>query len=159
MGGSLQQKQESEAHTIRHNEHYGLSNHQPYDCLLNRLFRRRFKKKIKLRVIGLCEGNSLVTGEFPVQRVSNAENVSIWRRHHLQVHLKVLANSEKVVSICSAFGLAIWLDSLYKSPKRPTVSSENVMYCNVLMTLLDLWVIICGPGTSVTDAIACKNSC
>ena len=26
----------------RHNEHDGVSNHQPYDCLLNRLFRRRF---------------------------------------------------------------------------------------------------------------------
>ena len=29
-----------------------------------------------------CEGNSLETGEFPAQRASNAENVSIWWRHH-----------------------------------------------------------------------------
>ena len=35
-----------------------------------------------LRVTGLCEGNSPVTGEFPTQRVSNAENLSIWWRHH-----------------------------------------------------------------------------
>ena len=27
-------------------------------------------------------GNSPVTGEFPVQMDSNAENVSIWWRHH-----------------------------------------------------------------------------
>ena len=27
-------------------------------------------------------GNSPVTGEFPAQRASNAENVSIWWRHH-----------------------------------------------------------------------------
>ena len=27
---------------------------------------------------GLCEGNSPVTGEFPAQKASNAENVSIW---------------------------------------------------------------------------------
>ena len=40
------------------------------------------KKTSKLRVTGLCLGNSPVTGEFPVQRVSNAENVSIWWRHH-----------------------------------------------------------------------------
>ena len=40
------------------------------------------KKPSKLRVIGLCEGNSPVTGEFPAQRASNAENVSIWWRHH-----------------------------------------------------------------------------
>ena len=32
------------------------------------------KKTSKLRVTGLCEGNSPVTGEFPAQRASNAEN-------------------------------------------------------------------------------------
>ena len=37
----------------------------------------------KLRVTGLCGGNSLVTGEFPAQRASNAENVSIRWRHHV----------------------------------------------------------------------------
>ena len=40
------------------------------------------KKTSKLRVTGHCEGNSPVTGEFPARRVSNAENVSIWWRHH-----------------------------------------------------------------------------
>ena len=64
----------------RHND--GVSNHQPHDCLLNRLFRRRSKKTSKLRVTGLCEGNSPVTGEFPAQRASNAVNVFIWWRHH-----------------------------------------------------------------------------
>ena len=33
-------------------------------------------------VTGLCEGNSPMTGEFPAQRASNAENASIWWRHH-----------------------------------------------------------------------------
>ena len=41
------------------------------------------KKTSKLRVTGLCAGNSSVTGEFPAQRASNAENVSIWWRHHV----------------------------------------------------------------------------
>ena len=67
----------------RHNEPNGVSNHQPHDCLLNRLFRRGSKKTWKLRVTGLCEGNSPVTGEFPAQRASNVENVSIWWRHHV----------------------------------------------------------------------------
>ena len=66
----------------RHNGHDSVSNHQPRDCLLNRLFRRRSKKTPKLRVTGLCAGNSPVTGEFPAQMVSNAENDSIWWRHH-----------------------------------------------------------------------------
>ena len=40
------------------------------------------RKKSKLRVTGLCVGNSPGTGEFPAQMASNAENVSIWWRHH-----------------------------------------------------------------------------
>ena len=63
-----------------HNEHGGISNH--LYCSLSHLFRHRSKKTSKRRVTGLCAGNSLVTGEFPVQRASNAENVSIWWRHH-----------------------------------------------------------------------------
>ena len=65
----------------RHNGYFGASN-QRIDCLLNRLSRFRSKKTAKLRVTGLCEGNSPVTGEFSSQRASNAENVSIWWRHH-----------------------------------------------------------------------------
>ena len=66
----------------RHNGRDGVSNHQPHDCLLNHLFRRKSKNTSKLRVTGLCEGNSPVTGEFPAQMASNAENVSIRWRHH-----------------------------------------------------------------------------
>ena len=66
----------------RHNGRDSVSNHQPHDCLLKRLFRRRSKKTSKLRVTGLCAGNSPGTGEFPAQMASNAENISIWWRHH-----------------------------------------------------------------------------
>ena len=66
----------------RRNEHDGVSSHQPCDCLFNHLFRRRSKKPSTLRVTCLCEGKLPVTGEYPAQRDSNAENVSIWWRHH-----------------------------------------------------------------------------
>ena len=66
----------------RHNGQDGVLNHQPHHCLLNRLFGCRSKKTSKLRVTGLCAGNSPGTGEFPTQMPSNAENVSIWWRHH-----------------------------------------------------------------------------
>ena len=66
----------------RHNGRDGVSNHQPHDCLLKRLFRCRSKKTSKLRVTGLCAGNSQGTDGFPAQKASNAENVSIWRRQH-----------------------------------------------------------------------------
>ena len=72
----------------RHNERDAVSNHQPHDCLLNHLFRRSSKKTSKLHVAGLCEGNSPVIGELPAQRASNAENVSIWWRHHYQTTSK-----------------------------------------------------------------------
>ena len=44
----------------RHNGRDGVSNHQTHDYLFNRIFKRW----------------------FPAQRASNAENVSIWWRHH-----------------------------------------------------------------------------
>ena len=45
----------------RHNGRDDVSNHPPQDCSLNHLG----------------------TGEFPAQMASNAENVSIWWRHHV----------------------------------------------------------------------------
>ena len=65
-----------------HNEHDGVSIHLSRDCLLHHLYRRRLNKTSKVRVTGLCAGNSLVTGELPAQRASNVENASIWWRHH-----------------------------------------------------------------------------
>ena len=56
----------------RHNGPDSVSNHQPHDCLLNRLFRRRSKKISKLRVTGLCAWNSPGTGEFPAQMASSS---------------------------------------------------------------------------------------
>ena len=67
----------------RHKGRTSVSNHPPHVCLLSRLNRRRSKKISKLRVNGLCAGNSLGTGEFPAQMASKAENVSIWWRHHV----------------------------------------------------------------------------
>ena len=67
----------------RHNEHDEVSNDQHHQCLLNGYFSRRSKKTSEPRVTGLCAVNSPVTGEFPAQMASNAENVSIWWRHHV----------------------------------------------------------------------------
>ena len=74
----------SDIHTLpwRHNGHDGVSNHQPHGCLLNRLFRRRPKKTSKLRVTGLCVGNSPVPVDSPHTGPVTQKNVSIWWRHH-----------------------------------------------------------------------------
>ena len=68
----------------RHNEPGGVSNHQFHYCLLNRLFRHRSKKTSKLRVTGLCEGNSPMTGEFPhkgpvTRKMFPFDDVIMWR--------------------------------------------------------------------------------
>ena len=69
----------------RHNEPDDVWNHRLYEYLLSSLSRPRSKKTSKHRLTGPCEGNSPVTGEFPAQRASSAENVYIWwRRHVLQ---------------------------------------------------------------------------
>ena len=83
IGECLGDKSRQKSLRWRHNDHAGVSNHQPHGCLLNRLFRRKSKKTSKLRVTGLCAGNSPGTGEFPAQMASYAENVSIWWRHHV----------------------------------------------------------------------------
>ena len=78
----------------RNNYHDVVSNYQPHGCSLNRFFRRRSKKTSKLRVTGLCAGNSPKTGEFPAQRASNAENVSIWWRHPANPRLQMIGNNK-----------------------------------------------------------------
>ena len=66
----------------RHNEHDGVSN-TSLPIVYSTVYSGADKKNpSKLHVTGLCEGNSPVIGEFPAQRASNVENVSISWRHH-----------------------------------------------------------------------------
>ena len=44
--------------TVSSHKRHGVSNHQHLDCVLNRLFKLVSKKISKLRVTGLCEGNT-----------------------------------------------------------------------------------------------------
>ena len=48
----------------RHNGCDGVSNHLPHGCLLNLLFGRRSKWTSKLRLTGLCVGNSPESGAW-----------------------------------------------------------------------------------------------
>ena len=100
LDNHLPRKSTSSSLQWRHNERDSVSNHQPHDCLLNRLFRCRSKKTSKLRVTGLCEGNSPVTGEFPSQRASNADNISIWLRHRVLGQTLTVNTSRQVYALC-----------------------------------------------------------
>ena len=81
----------------RHNERNGVSM-----VLLNRLFMHKSKKTSRLRVSGICEGNSPLVGEFPSQRASNAENASIWWR--------LMKGVQRAVGPCSPnIGIQIYM--------------------------------------------------
>ena len=87
--GSLWQVDKYTTLQWRHIGRDGVSNHQRFDCLFNRLLRRRSKTRQHQSSASLAfvRGNSPLTGEFPSQRASNAENVSIWWRHHERVSI------------------------------------------------------------------------
>ena len=70
-----------------HNGCDGVSNHQPHDCLFNRIFRCWSKKTSNLLVTGLCAGNSPVTREFPHKGAVTRKMFSIWWRHHVEQYL------------------------------------------------------------------------
>ena len=99
------------------------SNHQPYDCLLNRLCRCRWEKTSKLGVTGLCVGNSPVTGEFPTQMASNAENFSIWWRHHGRILDRMYVQSETFD--CKFVN---WIYFLVKTPPVLTVVHAGSLF-------------------------------
>ena len=137
----------------RHNGYDGVSNHQPYDCYFNRLFRRISKKTSKLRVTGLCEMNSPVTGEFLAQRASNAENVSIWRRHYGVVV------SHKT-SICFPSWKPFWLVSTtitfqWLTSCIQVVCREQIVYRLDLHGILHLWLSVL-PHSLITWLLLSK---
>ena len=107
----------------RHNGHDSISNHQPHDCLLNRVFRRRSKEKSKLRVTGLCAVNSPGTGEFPAQMASyrSRKNVSIWWRHHERYKRRGALTVRVLHSERRSEPIGRWWGRRHRNVGRPSV--------------------------------------
>ena len=129
----------------RHNDHSGVSNHQPRGCLLNRLFRRKSKKTSKLRVTGLCVGNSPGTGEFPAQMASYAENVSIWWRHHgqLMAPLPQLTPTYTQLTHSHLYGPALtlpWVSIHWKISSRNSAVQSICSQCRDLLKPSVMWL-------------------
>ena len=66
----------------RNNGCDAVSNHQPHDCLLICLFWRRSKKHQSSASLAFVRGIHRWPVHSRTKRASNAENVSIWWRHH-----------------------------------------------------------------------------
>ena len=125
----------------RHNAHDSVSNHQPHYCLLNRLVRRKSKKTSKLRVTGLCAGNSPETDEFPAQMASNAETVSIWWRHHVDILntpestdvVQPILISTRIAQEISKNTAALWLLNCYITPPSEWAGVKMFLYISFRM--------------------------
>ena len=129
---------DSHALQWRDNGRDGVSNNQPHVCLLNRLFRRRSKKTSKLCVTGLCEGNSPLTGEFPAQKASNAENISVWWRHHY--YMNIMSTWWSRVGL---LWLAVYKANLNRSvifPRFPNCQNLDNKLNLMFMTDMLIWI-------------------
>ena len=119
--------------------HYGrdsVSNRQTHHCLLNGLFRCRSKKTSKLRVNGLCEGNSPMTSEFPTHMASNAENVSIWWRHHVYFYDGYLCAWKYVLDIeMDTRHLSLGRNPPYCTAFGWTYRQDEFTYTNMIIPL------------------------
>ena len=58
---------------------------------------------------GLCGGNSPVTGEFPAQMSSNAEDGSIWWRHHESEELRNCQFVLHVLVLAPTPDIPLWI--------------------------------------------------
>ena len=109
----------------RHNGWDSVSNHQSHDCLLNRLFRRRSNKTSKLRVSGLCAGNSPVTGEFPAKMASNEKKCFHLMTSSCCIYffsIRLIQLMKRISSNCML--LDIWTNAALL-PIGPVVSNQN----------------------------------
>ena len=93
----------------RHNGRDGVSNNQPHDCLLSRLFRRRSKKTPKLRVTGLCAEPVNSPHKWPVTRKMSAFDDVIMGKYvangtDWQMFGKSLFCNQYIVSVYYPYG-------------------------------------------------------
>ena len=111
--------------------------------------RRISKQKSKLWVTGLCEWNSQVTGEFPTQRASNAENgfddVIMWglwsrlRRQDLCILLINYAGEKsKYMCLCNFSFSPHWDNASWRS----SYTVNMVWWLDLVLPLL-VQVIAC----------------
>ena len=123
----------------RHNDHDCVSNHQPYDCLLNRLFRRKSKKTSKLRVAGLCVGNSPGPVNSPHKGPVTRKMFPFWWRHHgpLLNHNKTHISWDVLDIINFVTALFKFYKNALAPNRRLAISNHHGELCGVtlIMTL------------------------
>ena len=117
--------------------------------------RAQIKKISKLGVTGLCEGNSPVAGEFPTQRASDAESVSIWLRHHVYV-IYVFISLGTMTDICvTEIWVTIGLGNVHVRRQAITWTNTDLLSIGPLKTNLNKNKIIYIPENA-HENVVCK---
>ena len=114
---------------------------------------RRSKKISKLRVTGFCAGNSSVTGEFPAQMASNADNAPIWWRHqvdestHVSTTRKGLRVGRALTTECTK--------AIHFTFGNPTLTTNNtyIVFCLLVPSWPNTHVKISWNGCSLMFAV------
>ena len=111
----------------RHNDHDGVSNHQPHGCLLNCLFGRRSKKTSKLRVTGLCAGNSPGPVNFPhkgpvTRKMFSFDDVIMYRKECVLPTLSSVPTNWITKVACMR---AEWLPTCTGAQEDPSVQYQG----------------------------------
>ena len=125
----------------RHDGRESVSNHQPHDCLLNRLFRYRSKKTSKFSITGLCAGNSPASIWWRHHGDLGCENV-VWPHQDITEPMSTVKELVKLKSIIIIFiqGNVVHLNMLspkfqpfYSDPKlfRFTVSAHLITHLTI----------------------------
>ena len=131
----------------RHNDHNDVSYHQSHVCLPNRLFRRRSKKTSKLRVTGLCVGNSPGPVNSPhkgpvTQKMSPFDGVIMIAR--LMGPTRCPSGADRTpVGPCWPHELCYLGISIVKVSRMKQSKIKSWAYCasySLLWTWVSLWV-------------------
>ena len=110
----------------RHNGRDDVSNHQPHHRLLTLLFRRRSKKRQSSTSLAFMRGIHREPVNSPHKWPVNAENVSIWWRHHAlsdpwlvpvpqkEIMIKKVISSLIICCCCIYSSLRVYISSLQR---------------------------------------------
>ena len=139
----------------RHNDHDGVSNHQPHGCLLNRLFRHRSKKTSKLRVTGLCVGHSPgpvnSPHKGPVARKMFPFDDVIMKERHASIDSDNGFAIRRQVIIWSNDGLFYW--RIYASP------GIDWLMMVMVMAMMKMNIIFMDSGNIFSTCPANERRC
>ena len=119
----------------RHNGRGGVSNHQPHDCLFNRLFGHGSKKTSKLRVTGLLRGIHRWPANYP---------------HKVPVTRKMIPYDEVIMPWSMLSRVRVWFGNL---------DFSHIIYhgyydgVTTLKNFTHYWLFMRGIHRSLVDAL------